>query len=318
MHSARRRKRRGNLDPSNLSETELERLYRAYIRTISSQVGPQSDVPAPDVNTDSRMMAWMEDEYEAITNCHLSGVVTGKPVDLGGSKGRDGATARGGMYTIREAFDVLDRDPYGQTAAIQGYGKAGSAAHQLATNQLGLDVVAVSDSSGGIYNEHGFDDELVRNVKNETGSVVNVRDGDRISNEELLLLDVDVLLPAAMENVITVENADDVRADIVAELANNPSTPEANRILLGKDVFVIPDILCNAGGVTVSYFEQVQNASNYYWDLDTVHERLPKKMTESFHDVRDLAVEQNVNHRMAAFMLAIRRINRTMELRGWV
>lgn len=305
-------------DPSSLSTTELERLSRAYIRTISNQVGPQSDVPAPDVNTDSRMMAWMEDEYEAITNNHLSGVVTGKPVELGGSKGRDGATARGGMYTIREAFDVLDRDPDGKTAAIQGYGKAGSRAHQLASELLGLEVVAVSDSSGGIYNKHGLPYQQVQQVKDNTGSVINVSDGDQISNDELLQLDVDVLLPAALENVITAENANDIQADIVAELANNPSTPEANQIMHDQNVFVIPDILCNAGGVTVSYFEQVQNASNYYWDLETVHERLDKKMTEAFHDVHDLSVREGLNQRLAAFMLALRRINRTMELRGWV
>ncbi len=305
-------------DPSRLSSSELERLSRAYIRKISNQVGPESDVPAPDVNTDSRMMAWMEDEYEAITNCHLSGVVTGKPVELGGSKGRSGATARGGMYAVREAFDVLNRDATGTTAAIQGYGKAGSEAHRLASELLGMNVVAVSDSSGGISNEHGLNHQKVSEVKQRTGAVKNVTEAETISNEELLQLDVDVLFPAALENVITEDNAEHIRADVVAELANNPSTPQANRMMHERDVFVIPDILCNAGGVTVSYFEQVQNAYNYYWDLETVHERLDEKMTNAFHDVRDLAVRKNLNHRLAAFVLAIRRVYRTMQMRGWV
>lgn len=305
-------------NPKEMSSRELEQVSRAYIRTISDQVGPESDVPAPDVYTDSQMMAWMEDEYEIITNTRLSGVVTGKPVELGGSKGRDGATARGGTYAVREACEVLNIDPNGKTAAIQGYGKAGTEAHKLASEILGLDVVAVSDSSGGIYNENGLEYEDVMETKEKTGSVVNFPTAETISNEELLELDIDVLYPAALENVITEENADDVKADIVAELANNPSTPQANKIMDDNDVYVIPDILCNAGGVTVSYFEQVQNAYNYYWDLETVNQRLDKMMTKAFHSVNDKAVNQGVNNRLAAFMVAIQRINRAMELRGWV
>jgi len=305
-------------DPSRLSSSELERLSRAYIRTISNQVGPESDVPAPDVNTDSRMMAWMEDEYEAITNSHLSGVVTGKPVELGGSKGRSGATARGGLCAVREAFHVLENDPEGKTAAIQGYGKAGAEVHKLAKKILGLDVVAISDSSGGIYNESGFSYENVKETKEETGSVVNLPGVDTISNANLLTLDVDVLFPAALEHVITCENAGAIQADIVAELANNPTTPDANRIMNENGVFVIPDILCNAGGVTVSYFEQVQNAANYYWDLATVHERLDEKMTDAFRDVHETARSENVNHRLAAFMVAIDRVIYAMKLRGWI
>jgi len=305
-------------NPKEMSSRELEQVSRAYIRTIADQVGPESDVPAPDVYTDSRMMAWMQDEYEYITNKQLSGVVTGKPVELGGSKGRDGATARGGTYTVREACKVLDIDPSGKKAAIQGYGKAGSTAHKLASEILDLNVVAVSDSQGGIYNEKGLDYRDVTETKEKTGSVVNYPTAETISNEELLGLDVSVLYPAALENVITRENADEIQADIVAELANNPSTPTANRIMNENNVYVIPDILCNAGGVTVSYFEQVQNASNYYWDLDTVNERLENKMTEAFHDVHDRSVDRGVNTRLAAFMVALQRINTAMELRGWI
>ncbi|MFB6346857.1 MAG: Glu/Leu/Phe/Val dehydrogenase, partial [bacterium] len=235
-------------NPKEMSSRELEQVSRAYIRTISDQVGPESDVPAPDVYTDSQMMAWMEDEYEFITNSRLSGVVTGKPVELGGSKGRDGATARGGTYTVREACDVLNLDPAGKRVAIQGYGKAGTNAHKLADELLDMKVVAVSDSSGGIYNEKGLEYEDVVETKEKTGSVVNYPTAEPISNEELLELDVSVLYPAALENVITEDNADNIQADIVAELANNPSTPEANRIMSENGVYVIPDILCNAGG----------------------------------------------------------------------
>lgn len=305
-------------NPKEMSNRELEQLSRGYIRTIAHQVGPESDVPAPDVYTDSQMMAWMEDEYEFITNSRLSGVVTGKPVELGGSKGRSGATARGGIYCLEEALDVLGMEPEGLSCAIQGYGKAGSGAHRLAVEELGLKVVAVSDSKGGIFNEKGLDPEDVQATKEKTESVVNYPTAETISNEELLELDVDVLIPAALENVITEENADAVQAEVVAELANNPSTPEANKIMDANGVYVIPDILCNAGGVTVSYFEQVQNSSNYYWDLETVNRRLRKKMTEAFHGVHDRAVDQGINNRLAAFMVAVNRIYRAMSLRGWV
>lgn len=304
-------------NPKDMSERELEELSRGYIRKVAHHVGPESDVPAPDVYTNSQMMAWMEDEYESISNSRLSGVVTGKPVELGGSKGRSGATARGGMYTVREAADVLGMDIEGATVAIQGYGKAGAEAHKLA-EEMGMEVVAVSDSKGGIYNENGLPYDEVQDTKNKTQSVVNYPTAETISNEELLEQDVDVLFPAALENVITEENADDVRAEIVAELANNPSTAEANKIMDQNGVYVIPDILCNAGGVTVSYFEQVQNSYNYYWDLETVHERLDKKMTEGFQAVHERSVEQGVNTRMAAYLVAVERIYSAMDLRGWV
>lgn len=304
-------------NPKEMSDRELERLSRGYIRTIVHQVGPQSDVPAPDVYTDSQIMAWMEDEYEYFSDKRLSGVVTGKPVNLGGSLGRDGATALGGLYAVREALDELDIDREDATVAIQGYGKAGASAHEYA-EQFGMKVVAVSDSQGAIYNEKGLPHEEVAQTKENTESVVNYPTAETFSNEELIELDVDVLVPAALENVITEENADNVEASLVAELANNPSTYEANKIMNHNDVYVIPDILCNAGGVTVSYFEQVQNSSNYYWDLETVNERLDEKITQAFHDVHELVIDRGISTRLAAFILAIERIYDAMEVRGWI
>ncbi len=305
-------------NPKQMSERELEALSRSYIRTIAHQVGPKSDVPAPDVYTDSKMMAWMMDEYETITQNNLSGVVTGKPVELGGSRGRDGATALGGIFCVAEASRALDIPLEGKRAAIQGYGKAGAAAHRFAVDRLGLKVVAVSDSSGGIYNEQGLDYEDVHNSKQKTGSVSNYPTAETISNEELLELDVTVLFPSALENVITEANADRIQADIVAELANNPTTPAADEILFQNGVYVIPDILCNAGGVTVSYFEQVQNASTYYWSEEKIHKELKKRFTEAFRTVHDNAVDRGIHNRLSALMIAVERIHRAMSLRGWV
>lgn len=304
-------------NPKEMSDRELEELSRGYMRKVAHHVGPESDVPAPDVYTDSQMMAWMEDEYESITNSRLSGVVTGKPVELGGSKGRSGATAQGGIYTVREAAEILGINLEDATVAIQGFGKAGAEAHRLSEN-MGMEVVAVSDSKGGIYNENGLPYDEVQNTKDKTHSVVNYPTAETISNEDLLELDVDILFPAALENVITRDNADDIQAEIIPELANHPSTAEANKIMDENGVYVIPDILCNAGGVTVSYFEQVQNSYNYYWDEETVHKRLDEKMTKAFHDVHERSIKHGVNTRMAAYLVAIERINKAMDLRGWV
>lgn len=305
-------------NPKEMSERELEQLSRGYIRHLSQEIGSSSDVPAPDVYTNPQMMAWMMDEYETITGESLSGVVTGKPVELGGSRGREGATARGGMYAVREAAEKLDIDLEGKKAAIQGYGKAGAAAHELAEEILGMKVVAVSDSKGGIYNENGLDAESVRESKEKTRSVVNYPTAETLKAEKLLELDVSVLFPAALENVITEENAGGVRADIVAELANGPTTSEADEILDEKGTYVIPDLLCNAGGLIVSYFEQVQNADNYYWQEETVHERLDHKVTEAFHKVHEVAIDRGIHKRLAAYQLGVQRIHRAMELRGWV
>ena len=305
-------------NPKEMSQGELERLSRGYIRAIAHYIGPDIDVPAPDVYTNPQVMAWMLDEYEKIVGRSAPGVITGKPLPLGGSAGRGDATARGGIYAIREAAKVLGLDLSGATCAIQGYGNAGQFAHKLAVEILGLKVVAVSDSKGGIYSAQGLDWNTLVKHKRETGAVKGFPGAEDISNEELLELDVTVLIPAALENQITEENADRIKAKILAELANGPTTPEADVILHQRGVYVIPDFLCNAGGVTVSYFEQVQNAYGYYWDEETVHERLDRKMTTAFHAVHEAAQKHKVHNRLGAYLVAVSRVAEAMRLRGWV
>lgn len=305
-------------NPKEMSQGELERLSRGYIRQVGRILGPESDVPAPDVYTNSQIMAWMMDEYSAMHGHSVPGVITGKPLALGGSAGREDATARGGMYCIREAAEGLGLELQGATAAIQGYGNAGYYAEALGEELLGLKVVAVSDSRGAILNEDGLERGRVKAHKDEVGTCVGVDGCDTITNEELLELDVDVLIPAALENVITAHNAGRIRAKIVAELANGPTTPEADRILFENGVYVIPDFLCNAGGVVVSYFEGVQNAYNYYWALEEVHDRLDKKMTAAFRAVRQTAQVKGVHNRLAAYLVAVARVAGAMKLRGWV
>ena len=305
-------------NPKEMSQGELERLSRGYIRAIAHYIGPDIDVPAPDVYTNPQVMAWMLDEYEKIVGRSAPGVITGKPLPLGGSAGRGDATARGGIYAIREAAKVLGLDLSGATCAIQGYGNAGQFAHKLAVEILGLKVVAVSDSKGGIYSAQGLDWSTLVKHKRETGAVKGFPGAEDISNEELLELDVTVLIPAALENQITEENADRIKAKILAELANGPTTPEADVILHQRGVYVIPDFLCNAGGVTVSYFEQVQNAYGYYWDEETVHERLDRKMTTAFHAVHEAAQKHGVHNRLGAYLVAVSRVAEAMRLRGWV
>ena len=231
--------------------------------------------------------------------------------------GRGAATARGGIYTLREAAKALNLNLRDAPAAIQGYGNAGTFAHKLGAELLGLKVVAVSDSKGGIYTSKGLDYEKVMAFKNQTGSVVGYPGTDRISNEELLELDVPVLFPSALENVITEANAPRVKAKLIAELANGPTTPEADQILHANGKYVIPDFLCNAGGVTVSYFEMVQNAYDYYWDEPLVHERLDKKMTTAFHAVHQAAQKHKVHNRLAAYLVAVSRVAEAVHLRGW-
>ena len=305
-------------NPKEMSERELERLSRAYIRQVGRILGEEVDVPAPDVYTTPQIMAWMMDEYAFIRGYNVPGVITGKPIPLGGSPGRGDATARGGMYCVREAGKVLGIDPDGATAAVQGYGNAGQFAHILGQELLGLKVVAVSDSRGGIYSPDGLDPEPVIAHKRETGSVIDFPGAKNITNAEILELDVVVLVPAALENQITGANAGNVKARIVVELANGPTTPEADDILSGNGVYVIPDFLCNAGGVTVSYFEQVQNSYNYYWDLETVYERLDKKMTAAFHAVHEMAQQHGIHNRMGAYVVAVSRVAEVCRLRGWV
>lgn len=306
------------VDPRELTPTELERLCRGYMRNIARFVGISQDVPAPDVYTNPQIMAWMMDEYEVLTGHHEAGVITGKPLALGGSVGRDDATARGGIYVLREAAKTLGFDLKGKTAAIQGYGNAGTFAHQLAEDLLGMKVVAVSDSRGGIVNMDGLDYEATFAHKMRTGAVKDFPGADAISNAELLELEVDVLFPSALENVITQKNAGNIKAKISAELANGPTTPKADDILYDNGVYVLPDFLCNAGGVTVSYFEMVQNGYQFYWTKEMVHERLDQKMTKAYYAVYEMAKAKNVNNRVAAYLVAVDRVTQAVRLRGWV
>ena len=305
-------------DPRMLSPTELERLSRGYMRNIARYVGVTKDSPAPDVYTNPQIMAWMMDEYRVLVGHHEPGVITGKPLELGGSAGRGDATARGGIYTVREAAKLLDIELEGSTAAIQGYGNAGQYAHQLCVDLLGQKVIAVSDSRGGIISDTPLDFEDVVKFKMETGSVIDYPGTRNISNAELLELDVDVLYPSALENVITNKNAAQIKAKIVAELANGPTTPAADDILYNNGVYVIPDFLCNAGGVTVSYFEMVQNSYQFYWDEELAHERLDTKMTKAFHTVHEMAKDKGVNNRVAAYLVAVKRVAEAVRLRGWI
>ena len=305
-------------NPKVLSPGELERMSRAYIRQVGRILGEEVDVPAPDVYTTPQIMAWMMDEYSYMRGYNVPGVITGKPIALGGSAGRGDATARGAMYCVREAATVMGLDTHGATMAIQGFGNAGQFAATLGQEILGTEIVAVSDSMGGIYNAKGLDIHKVIAHKQDTGSVVGCSNADKVSNAELLELDVDILAPSALENQITGENADRIKGRIIAELANGPTTPDADDILYDKGLYVIPDFLCNAGGVTVSYFEQVQNAYDYYWDEELVHQRLDTKMTAAFHAVDQTAKKYQINNRMAAYVVAVQRVAEACRLRGWV
>jgi len=305
-------------DPRILSTMELERVSRGYMRNVARIVGISKDVPAPDVYTTPQIMAWMMDEYEAITGHHEPGVITGKPLPLGGSAGHGDATARGGIFTVRESAKLLNLDLNGATAAVQGYGNAGTHGHRLAVELLGMKVVALSDSRGGVYSADGIDVEAATTYKARTRSLAGLEGTQPISNEELLELDVDVLFPSALENVITSQNAAQIKARIVAELANGPTTPNADKILHENGVYVIPDFLCNAGGVTVSYFEMVQNSYQYYWEEAMVHESLDQKMTSAFHAVHEMAQRMKVNNRVAAYLVAIDKVAAAVRLRGWV
>lgn len=305
-------------NPKEMSEGELERLSRAYTRAIYSFIGPEKDIPAPDVYTTPQIMAWIMDEYSTIADKSQFGVITGKPLALGGSNGRGDATARGGMYCIREAAKELKIDLSRATIAVQGYGNAGYHAAKLARDLFGSKVVAICDSQGGCYCKAGIDANEAQKIKKQTSSVCNLKMGDKIGSDEILELDVDILIPAAMENVITAKNAGNVKAKIVAELANGPCTPEADDILYKRGIHVIPDFLCNAGGVTVSYFEMVQNFNMFYWEENEVYERLDNKMTTAYHSVYSTHKEYKINMRQAAYVRAVERVVEAMKLRGWV
>lgn len=303
-------------DPRELSKGELERISRGFMEAIASFVGPQKDIPAPDVYTNAQTMAWMMDTYSKIAGVNSPGVITGKPLILGGSKGRNEATAQGCVYTILAALEDMGKTASEATVAIQGFGNAGRIAARL-LEEAGCKVVAVSDSKGGIYDPNGLDLAKVSELK-DNASILDYGKEYHISNAALLELDVTVLIPAALENVITSSNAKNIKATIVAEAANGPTTPEADRVLSEKGIVVIPDVLANAGGVTVSYFEWVQNLACYYWSEEEVLEKLEVNMINSYKAVRDLAKEYNVNLRKAAYMIAIKRISAAMEARGWV
>ncbi|WP_042701657.1 glutamate dehydrogenase [Thermococcus sp. PK] len=309
-------------NPKEMSEREKERLARGYIRAIYDVISPYTDVPAPDVYTNPQIMAWMMDEYETISRRRdpSFGIITGKPPSVGGIVARMDATARGAAFTIREAAKALGWDGLkGKTIAIQGYGNAGYYLHKIMSEEFGMKVVAVSDSRGGIYNPDGLPpaDEVLK-WKKEHGSVKDMPGTQNITNEELLELEVDVLAPSAIEEVITKKNADNIKAKIVAEVANGPTTPEADEILYEKGILIIPDFLCNAGGVTVSYFEWVQNITGDYWDTETTRAKLDKKMSKAFWDVYNTHKEKNINMRDAAYVLAVSRVYQAMKDRGWV
>ncbi len=304
-------------DPKTMSEGELERLSRAYIRQTACILGPEKDIPAPDVYTTPRIMAWMADEYSILRGNNEFGSNTGKPLALGGSAGRIDATARGGIFCIREAASLLGIDLRGAAAAIQGYGNAGSHAHRLAEELLGMKIVAVSDSKGGIFNSEGLSCNAVSAHKKSTGSVTGFPGAVPVTNEEIAGLDVCVFIPAALEGTIHKANADSVRARMIAELANGPLTPDADKVLHEKGCYIIPDLVCNAGGVTVSWFEMVQNSYGYYWDEEDVHRRLEKKMVTAYRNVHRAALEHKVHNRLAAYIIAIGRVAEAMKLRGW-
>ena len=303
------------VDPKALSMHELERMTRRYTNEIAIIIGPEKDIPAPDVYTDAQVMAWIMDTFTMRQGFASPGVVTGKPISLGGSLGRREATARGCTVTIEEACRYLNLQLENLTVAIQGYGNAGSIAHELLV-QLGAKVVAVSDSRGGAYSTKGIDPAAVLAHKEKNGSVAGMPGTDRISNQELLELKVDVLIPAALENQITEENAPKIRPKILAEAANGPTTPEADPILHENGVFLIPDILANAGGVTVSYFEWVQDLANYFWSEKEVNDKLETVMRISFADVLGLAQKHRTHMRTAAYVLGVGRVAETTRLRG--
>ncbi|MEM0157769.1 MAG: Glu/Leu/Phe/Val dehydrogenase [Thermoplasmataceae archaeon] len=305
-------------DPKSMSTGELERLSRAYVRALGEYIGPEIDVPAPDVYTTPQIMAWMMDEYENIVRHSAPGVITGKPLEVWGSLGRGDATAKGGLYVLREAAKTMNMDLSKAKVAIQGFGNAGQFALKLVKEMFHSNVVAISDTKGGIYSEKGLDFDKLLEHKKKTGTVQNFPGTKNITNEELLELDVDVLIPAAIENQLRGDNANKVRAKVILELANGPTTPEADEIFFKKKILVLPDFLSNAGGVTVSYFEWVQNQAGYYWTEKEVYERLDQKMTEATHAVLDAAKKYNVDPRTAAYTVSVKRVADAMKLRGWV
>lgn len=305
------------VNPKQLSHDELERLSRSFFSMISEIVGPYRDIPAPDVYTDSQIMAWFMDEYSKFEKNNAFAVVTGKPIIIGGSLGRDAATGRGVAVTIEEAARHLKMDLKKSTCAIQGFGNVGSWAHQF-LEEAGVKIVAVSDSRGGVYKKTGLWFNDVAAYKKKTGSIINLPETENITNEELLELDVDILVPAALEDVITEKNAHSIKAKLVAEGANGPTTPEADDILFKNDITMIPDILANSGGVSTSYLEWVQNLQHLYWSAEEVDQRLKAIMTKAFAEVWRTTQEHNLDMRTGAYIYAIGKVRDAMKIRGWV
>jgi glutamate dehydrogenase/leucine dehydrogenase len=302
-------------NPKEMSQTELERLTRRYTTSILPLIGPNRDIPAPDVYTNAQVMAWIMDTYSLAKGHSVQGVVTGKPISLGGSLGRNEATGRGVFYTVQSACEHLKIPVNGTRVAVQGFGNAGSIAARLLYSHQAR-VIAASDSRGSIYNKNGLDIPNLIAHKKKTGQVVGFADAEEIQPEELLAMECEVLIPAALENAIDSENAPKVRAKIVAEAANGPVTPEADKILQEIGVFLIPDILCNAGGVTVSYFEWVQNEQHLFWAAQDVYNRLEHVMHAAFAEVLKIKRERKVSMRAAANMLGIGRVAEAVKLRG--
>ena len=303
-------------DPKHMSQVELERMTRRYTSAILPLIGPEQDIPAPDVYTNAQTMAWIMDTYSATKGYAVPGVVTGKPICLGGSLGRNEATGRGVFYAIQSACEHLRMRLKGATVAVQGFGNVGSITAQM-LHEAGAKVIAVSDSSGCVYNPHGLDIAALMHLKALTGRVEGFPEAENIEHAELLTMACDILVPAALENAIDQDNASAVRARMIAEAANGPVTPAADRVLESMGVFQIPDILCNAGGVTVSYFEWVQDEQHLFWEAQDVYSRLERVMKTAFRDVLTLHEERNVPMRIAANMLGIGRVAEAVRLRGF-
>ncbi|MDD1700156.1 MAG: Glu/Leu/Phe/Val dehydrogenase [Methanoregula sp.] len=305
-------------NPKELSAGELERLSRSFVQKIAHFIGPDRDISAPDVGTNAQTMSWMMDEYSKVMGKTSFGVITGKPLSIGGSEGREDATARGGWYVIGEAAKDLGIPLKGATVAIQGFGKVGENAAVLAHPLSESRVIAVSDSGGGVLNRDGLDIQKLSEHKKKTGSIKNSGLGADITNKQLLGLDVDILIPAALENAISMDNADTVKARLIAEFGNGPITAEADNHLNAKGIPIIPDLLCNAGGVIVSYFEMVQNLNMDHWGRDVVHSRLNMHMTETYHTVFEMATSNNISLRRAAYSHAMEHMVEAMKIRGWI
>nr|WP_188992670.1 Glu/Leu/Phe/Val dehydrogenase [Paenibacillus nasutitermitis] len=303
-------------DPRQMSFRELERLSRGYVRAISQLVGPTKDIPAPDVMTNSQIMAWMLDEYSRIREFDSPGFITGKPIVLGGSLGRETATARGVAIMIDEALRVKGIQLNNATVVIQGFGNAGSFLAKF-MNDAGAKVIGISDVNGALYNKEGLDIDSLLDRRDSFGTVTNLF-RETITNEELLQLECDVLVPAAIENQITVDNAEKIRAKIIVEAANGPTTMEATRIVTSRGILLVPDVLASAGGVIVSYFEWVQNNQGYYWSESDVVSRLQQMMIRGFNQVHDLHLARKVDMRLAAYMVGVRKIAEASRYRGWV